>query len=80
MAGPAAANGCSFAGRCPLVRDECRSLRPPLLPVAPDRASACLRWNEVAAFEADAGERNDAARRRLRRLQARFETGESEAR
>ena len=33
--------GCSFAPRCPLVIDRCRSEAPPLVEVAPGRSVAC---------------------------------------
>jgi peptide/nickel transport system ATP-binding protein len=41
--------GCSFAPRCPLVVDRCRSVDPPLRPFAPGRAAACIRVDEVDA-------------------------------
>ncbi len=43
--------GCPFAPRCPWVADRCRTERPPLLPVSPGHASACWRWEEVAASD-----------------------------
>jgi oligopeptide/dipeptide ABC transporter ATP-binding protein len=36
-----APSGCSFHTRCPLVRDICRSERPPLKMVAPGQQAAC---------------------------------------
>ncbi|TQM16313.1 ABC transporter ATP-binding protein [Pseudonocardia kunmingensis] len=42
--------GCVYQDRCPLVRDDCRAARPPLVPVgAPtaDRAAACFHSSEV---------------------------------
>ncbi|MFT8244834.1 ABC transporter ATP-binding protein [Roseomonas sp. BN140053] len=36
--------GCAFASRCPVVRDDCRRIRPPLEPVrSGDDLAACLR-------------------------------------
>jgi oligopeptide/dipeptide ABC transporter ATP-binding protein len=37
--------GCSFAGRCPRVLDQCRSERPNLAEIAPGRRVEC--WNPV---------------------------------
>ncbi|GGK22061.1 ABC transporter ATP-binding protein [Salinarimonas ramus] len=34
--------GCAFAGRCPNVRDDCRTAPPPLVPMGRGRAAACL--------------------------------------
>ncbi|MGP9821307.1 ABC transporter ATP-binding protein [Salinarimonas sp. NSM] len=34
--------GCAFAGRCPNVRDDCRTSPPPLAPMSPGRAAACI--------------------------------------
>ncbi|MER7984336.1 ABC transporter ATP-binding protein [Streptomyces noursei] len=39
--------GCAFHPRCPLARDVCRTDRPPLNDVGPDRASACHFWKET---------------------------------
>jgi peptide/nickel transport system ATP-binding protein len=39
--------GCIFAPRCEFVRDSCTKERPPLVPVAPEHLSACLRWSVV---------------------------------
>ena len=39
--------GCPFAPRCPWVADVCRTVVPPLLPVAPAHAVACHRVVEV---------------------------------
>ena len=33
--------GCPFAPRCPLVQSQCRTERPPLVEVAPNRQAAC---------------------------------------
>jgi peptide/nickel transport system ATP-binding protein/oligopeptide transport system ATP-binding protein len=38
---------CVYQDRCPLVRDLCRTTRPPLLEVAPGHASACHFSDEV---------------------------------
>ena len=46
--------GCRFADRCPLVRDVCRSVTPPLLELAPRIQVAC----HVAAEEAGQGDRS----------------------
>jgi peptide/nickel transport system ATP-binding protein len=39
--------GCSFAPRCPYVRDRCRSEAPPLYAISTDRFSACHFSDEV---------------------------------
>ncbi len=43
---------CAFAPRCPHAVDRCRAERPPLLEAAPDRTTACWRWQELAALRA----------------------------
>ncbi|HZD24702.1 MAG TPA: ABC transporter ATP-binding protein [Alphaproteobacteria bacterium] len=48
--------GCTFAGRCPLVIDACRAAPPPLLPVEPGHEAACIRL-DVALDQAPAGRR-----------------------
>jgi peptide/nickel transport system ATP-binding protein len=40
--------GCVFAPRCPLVRPECGSARPPLAEGAPEHFTACLRHADLA--------------------------------
>jgi oligopeptide/dipeptide ABC transporter ATP-binding protein len=35
--------GCYFAPRCPLVRDDCLSARPQLVPAGPEQSAACTR-------------------------------------
>ena len=40
--------GCSFAPRCPLVVEACRSAEPPLRELAPGRLVACVRAGETA--------------------------------
>jgi peptide/nickel transport system ATP-binding protein len=42
--------GCHFAPRCPLVIDRCRAESPPLVDVAPMRASACWRASDAMAL------------------------------
>jgi oligopeptide/dipeptide ABC transporter ATP-binding protein len=39
---------CRFADRCALAAAACREAPVPLVAVAPDRTSRCLRWAEVA--------------------------------
>jgi len=60
---------CRFASRCAHVIDACRSVDPPLIPVAPaSRSAACLRSMELAPFTARADSEammTDAYRRRL---------------
>ena len=41
--------GCSFAGRCPLVRERCRVETPALEASGPGRRSACHFWEEAIA-------------------------------
>ena len=40
---------CAFAERCDWAQDKCRSARPPLVALAPDRLTACIRRPEIAA-------------------------------
>jgi oligopeptide/dipeptide ABC transporter ATP-binding protein len=39
--------GCSFAARCLFATDACRTQTPPLVALPPDRATACLRYEEA---------------------------------
>jgi peptide/nickel transport system ATP-binding protein len=39
--------GCIFAPRCGFRQDSCEEQRPPLVDVAADHLSACLRWQAV---------------------------------
>ncbi|WP_380785339.1 ABC transporter ATP-binding protein [Sphingomonas sp. R86521] len=39
--------GCAFEPRCALRIDDCRGGPVPFFPIPPDRASRCLRWNEL---------------------------------
>ncbi|MFZ7089240.1 ABC transporter ATP-binding protein [Curtobacterium sp. RRHDQ10] len=48
--------GCRFADRCPLVRDVCRSVTPPLLTLEPGHEVAC----HVAADQVGRGEESMA--------------------
>jgi oligopeptide transport system ATP-binding protein len=41
--------GCPFAPRCPYHRPACDEQVPPLIPVGPDRVSACIRVAEISA-------------------------------
>jgi oligopeptide/dipeptide ABC transporter ATP-binding protein len=40
--------GCKFNTRCPAVRDQCRSIEPPLEEANGSAHVACLRWKELA--------------------------------
>jgi len=40
--------GCAFAPRCTLRGNACEAQRPPLVEVAPGRATRCLLWRELA--------------------------------
>ncbi len=40
-------DGCTFAGRCPLVIDACRAAPPPPQTLAPDHTAACIRLDEA---------------------------------
>ena len=44
--------GCSFNPRCRLAIDLCRSVRPPLVGVTPDRDAACHRSEELLSESA----------------------------
>jgi peptide/nickel transport system ATP-binding protein len=39
-------SGCRFADRCHMVHPPCRTIDPPLLPVAADHTAACLLYDE----------------------------------
>jgi peptide/nickel transport system ATP-binding protein len=51
---------CTFAPRCPWVTAACRSSRPPLLNVAPGRASACARIADITTDMSDRRTRAEA--------------------
>ncbi|HKV17764.1 MAG TPA: oligopeptide/dipeptide ABC transporter ATP-binding protein, partial [Mycobacterium sp.] len=40
--------GCTFAPRCPLAIDECRTAEPELITVGPGHSAACIRTDQVA--------------------------------
>ena len=42
------ARGCTFAPRCPFVRDRCRDQTPALEPQGDNRLVACWEWERVA--------------------------------
>ena len=54
--------GCSFAPRCPVAIDECRTTEPPLADIEPGHHAACLRTAEV-----DSAALFDAYRQEIRR-------------
>ncbi|MBF6350017.1 ABC transporter ATP-binding protein [Nocardia flavorosea] len=41
--------GCSFAPRCPVAIDECRTAEPPLTETDPGQAAACIRTAELSS-------------------------------
>ncbi|MEV6274663.1 ABC transporter ATP-binding protein [Nocardia sp. NPDC051832] len=43
--------GCSFAPRCPVVIDECRSAEPALEPIGPGHTAACIRTAEIGTTD-----------------------------
>jgi peptide/nickel transport system ATP-binding protein len=45
-------DGCPFAPRCPLVIEQCRTVEPELLGVAPMHTAACIRTDQVAGRSA----------------------------
>ena len=47
-AGPARADACSYARRCPVALPRCRQTRPELEPVADGHLASCFRRLEVA--------------------------------
>jgi peptide/nickel transport system ATP-binding protein len=53
--------GCSFAARCPVVMDACRSRETELWPAGRDRTAACLRVLPDAADAQTAAARSSAA-------------------
>ncbi|MCX4096616.1 ABC transporter ATP-binding protein [Nocardia sp. alder85J] len=53
--------GCPFAPRCPVAIDDCRSTEPPLTPLAPEHAAACLRTGEVGTGELFTAYRREVA-------------------
>ena len=49
-------SGCFLHGRCPLVQDDCRATRPPLVEQLPGWQAACLH-TDVLLSQAEPGER-----------------------
>ncbi len=49
--------GCVFAERCPFVREDCRTARPPDLEIAAGHRVACLRTADIAQIRAAAKEK-----------------------
>jgi peptide/nickel transport system ATP-binding protein len=50
-------SGCSFAHRCPYIRDVCTTQVPPLFQIQPRRAAACFLYDHAAVLKsADLGE------------------------
>ena len=45
-------SGCVFRTRCPVAKPPCAAERPPMIPVAPGHAAACLYARDGAAEEA----------------------------
>ena len=43
--------GCSFAPRCPLVLDDCRTAEPDLTEIGPSHRVACIRSDETTSNE-----------------------------
>ncbi|WP_280468517.1 ABC transporter ATP-binding protein [Nocardia cyriacigeorgica] len=43
--------GCSFAPRCPIAIDDCRTAEPPLERIAAGHSAACIRTAEVGSTE-----------------------------
>lgn len=41
--------GCSFAPRCPVAIDDCRTTEPPLTETDPGQAAACIRTAELSS-------------------------------
>ncbi len=39
--------GCAFAPRCPLARERCRTVEPPMIDAGAGRRSRCHYWQEV---------------------------------
>ncbi|MBS0536773.1 MAG: ABC transporter ATP-binding protein [Proteobacteria bacterium] len=44
--------GCAFASRCPVVKDDCRSVAPPPVEVGPAHRAACLHSELTATIAA----------------------------
>jgi len=53
---------CSFAPRCPHVREKCRAEAPPLVEVAPAHRSRCFFWREQEIERAERNARADVGR------------------
>jgi peptide/nickel transport system ATP-binding protein len=45
--------GCTFAPRCPLVREHCRQEKPALFATTPGRHARCFYWPEVKSPRAE---------------------------
>ncbi|TDB98038.1 ABC transporter ATP-binding protein, partial [Nonomuraea longispora] len=59
--------GCPFAPRCPMRIDACERDEPPLFEVGDGHHAACIRWKEVAPYDADASGAPGSARPAPRR-------------
>ncbi|WP_229670755.1 ABC transporter ATP-binding protein [Deinococcus aquiradiocola] len=46
--------GCAFSPRCTFVTDACRVAEPPLVPVAPGHASACIHHDRLPPLQGQA--------------------------
>jgi peptide/nickel transport system ATP-binding protein len=47
------AQGCNFAGRCPIAAPRCAIARPPLYRIDPHRAASCFRHDEKPVLPAE---------------------------
>ena len=54
--------GCSFAGRCPIVRPRCHEEAPPAFPVAADWTSRCHYHGDVPAIDRGVTSSNGSVR------------------
>lgn len=43
--------GCRFASRCPFAKAKCRTVEPPLTPIAPQHQAACWKAAKDAEYE-----------------------------
>jgi peptide/nickel transport system ATP-binding protein len=51
--------GCRFHDRCEHVRDRCKEIDPPDIPVGPDHTAKCIRVGEIGTWDINRGNTHD---------------------